>query len=929
MTLVMAYLICQDWRLATAQMHDRLSSMATMKWLKVSRPRIGNLMLIAVTEAFSVACGGAVAGDTARQGAGGTTSALGGGSGVFGIGSSLPSGGASTTSSSDGRSGSTLAGSPADAGRTASASGANSVDLGGGQAKGGDGSGGATYGGEGGFAGTTNAQSGTQSILAGGGGVSGASGNGAVSAGSGGKSCVPGDDPICDDQNSCTLDSITETCICAHQSLADGTTCDDKNLCTADDVCGNGICVGTVRASTVAAVGTLRSFGQAPGLQTLVAFPDENRAVFARSRRLTLVGLDGDEVKVLDDVAMDPVISADSVGSGVWATRPRTFLIPVLEHQLAIASANRGIDLYDLAGDKIVSSGNYGFGVGGSWPIVAATGGGSRLFVCTSYEVQTWSINRASATPISSIAKLAMPTGRRCVGLSVSPDGTRLYMGTTSGLQRIDVSATDGSLAFGSFAREGNLVVDVQANAKYVAEYEIRDTTSGYGDVNVLLADSLEKVTSFTADLTAARDLPIGFSLLDGDRILLQFAQPDAMGCYLTSAVTFAIGAVPTELKRRTMFDACTSPFRSPSFHTVAHGRYAVVEPMHQLTRIDAESGAIAPLLSPQQGSFESLHADGPNTILAYGWGSVHRVDVKDPTKPQLIGGGPASPLELEWLRLDVTNPTAPWFATVSDPSWGSLFGPVTTLLRVDASGLPSVAGSIANDDENAPWAASANAIFQLSATGTADFRLRRFSTSTLTRLSYQSLTPDLEQTLSTSVPSNLGGRTRPQFSIDAKTNDIAILEPRADLTDSSSAVAILSAFAYKSPGFERRFSRTLEPGFATSILTAAGRSVLLIAYHLVAVDHDGNPRSVSFSDNSGIAIEALLSLDERKVILAASWNVPSQTVGVLVLNAQDFSEIVRYPTDERVTSVAEVGDYLAFGSKSTIYLAPKTCSMR
>ena len=780
-------------------------------------------------------------------------------------------------------------------------------------------------------AGSTSGAAGTSGTVragAGGNGSAGVTNAGRATnlgvSGTAGSGCIPVKPPNCDDGNRCTTDTFDSNCACVHLAVPDGMSCNDQNSCTQNDVCSAGVCLGVARASAPQVVGRLPSFGHAPGLQTLVAFPREDRALFARAGRLTLVGLDGTQSKLLDDIAMGPLVTADSVGSMVWVSRPRTFLIPVLEHHLAIASVDRGIDLFDLSGDKLTPSERYGFGVG-LWPIIAATGSGSRLFACTSYEIQAWSIDSTTFNPRPGM-KVELPAGHRCLGLALAPDGKTLYVATAGGLTLVDVSATDGSLMFGPSAREGNMVVDVDARTGYVAVFEVRQATSGFGDVILLSADTLEPVATFAADLGPNGVVPVGFSLLDGDRMLLQTLGAETDGRALNNAAVLTLGAAPAELSRRVMFHASASPFRLPSFHTVARGSYAATEPMHQLVRIDPVSGSISPLSSPQQGSFERVRAGGPSTVLAYGPGSVHRVDIADPTAPRVVAGGPVSPLDLEWLRLDVTDLAAPAFLTISDSISGPVAGPLTTLLRMDDAGLPRVVGSIANDDAAGPWEAAGSSIFQLSGTGTADLRLRRFPTSSITSTSAQQLDPNLDQVLTTAFPAALDLRKASLFSFDVNSGDLVVVESRVNSSTSGSETPILSAFAANGSTFERRFSQTLAAGIVTRIAMVKGRSVLLVNQRLRVVDRDGTARSVADTDSTIAAIDDLLLLDEKKLVLAVSFSVPARSKGVVILRTDDFSESARYVTSDSVTSFAEVGDSLVFGAKSSLSIATPAC---
>ena len=731
----------------------------------------------------------------------------------------------------------------------------------------------------------------------------------------------------CDDQDPCTQEELDDACACSRHALTEAASCDDQDVCTHADHCSAGICAGTRAASDPQVTARLRSFGEGPGLQTLVAFPASNRVIFARDRRLTLLALDGDVATVLDDIPMTAPVRSDGVGSMIWASRPRTFVIPVLEHYLAVASIDRGIDLFDIAGDKLKPSETYGFGGGGTWPIVAVTGAAARLYACKAFEVQTWNIEPTTQA-ISPGPTLQLTSGHRCQGLALAPDHGTLFAATNGGLEQIAIDS-DGALKLQSEARQGNLVVDVQSNADAVAIFEVRDPTSGFGNVVVLRRDNLQEIANFNADLGPLGASPVGFSLLDGKRILLQTVRADANGCALHEAITSTLASPPVELDRRTTFNACQSPFSLSSFHTVASGPFAVLEPMHQLVEVGASDGKMRLINAPQQGAFERVRAGGPRSVLVYSSGSLHRVDISDPRAPRVEAGGLPSPLTWERLRVDLTDPTSASVLTISDAAQGGPTGPLTTVLRAVPGGLPSVFASIANDDPDGPWTSAGTALYQLSTRGAANFRLRRFRTASIVAASGQTLSADLDQEVVTAAPSALDARRTPLVRADAESGDLLVLEPRSNSTVFGSDRAVLSRYSIEQGRVQTRFSQQLEPGLASSLASSASHSVVLMGGQLLAVDQAGNRTRIQLFDSTGLAGEDILAMDSEKLVLAVSWTLPSPTPGALLLRADDFSELARYATTELPRSFAAVGEHWVFGARSSLFVTTPACVIR
>ncbi len=59
--------------------------------------------------------------------------------------------------------------------------------------------------------------------------------------------CISGAPQVCDDKNSCTVDSCDPTTGCVYTPTS-GATCDDGDFCTVNDVCTVGVCGGTANA---------------------------------------------------------------------------------------------------------------------------------------------------------------------------------------------------------------------------------------------------------------------------------------------------------------------------------------------------------------------------------------------------------------------------------------------------------------------------------------------------------------------------------------------------------------------------------------------------------------------------------------------------------------------------------------------------------
>jgi hypothetical protein len=189
-------------------------------------------------------------------------------------------------------------------------------------------------------------------------------------------------------------------------------------------------------------------------------------------------------------------------------------------------------------------------------------------------------------------------------------------------------------------------------------------------------------------------------------------------------------------------------------------------------------------------------------------------------------------------------------------------------------------------------------------------------------------LTPDFEQVLTTEASAALDARREPLFARDASNGDIVILEPRKNSSGSTSDTAVVSAFSENAGQYQRRYSQTLDPGTITfSLGTAAGRTIVLASDRLSSIDRDGNRQAINLKDGASLAVESILYLDAKKLVLGVAWKAPTSSEGVVVLSVDDFSELGRYLTSEHPTSFAQVGGHWVIGSKSSVSVATPACS--
>lgn len=752
----------------------------------------------------------------------------------------------------------------------------------------------------------------------------GASGmGGAGQAGQGGSAvidpgpCGFGAPFSCEDGNSCTVDSIDDECACHHEPAEDGTSCSDGDVCTLNDHCEAGRCTAERYVSAPAVIGTLDSFGANPGLRTLVALPSERRAVFATNGELALVGMDGERLTILDRSEMGAPLDSDFVSSMIPVLRPRTFVVPLTPERIAVVARNWGIDLYDLDGDRITPSERFGFL---DTDLRAAAGAGARIFTCVVSTVHSYAIDPATSA-ISAGPTLQLPGGKTCHGLALGSDGTTLWAATSGGLQRLDVSNPDGSILFQSTSLASSYLIDVSLSDSFVAVLEVRETFSGVSDVVVLSTDTLGEVARFTAVLGDDGRVPIGFRLMGDDRLLLQWSQ-EADDCVVQTVEVHALGTTgATLLDEWTSLDACSNPVARPTFNTTASATHAAIEPVHQLVRVDASTGAITPLSGLAQGSFERVRGAGSTAIEVYGPASTQLVDIATPDAPALVQGGLVSPMTLDWLRLVLPNAAEPLIATTRSLQ-PNVTGRRMTLLSSNGRDLPAVIGSIQNENSKGEWAAAARSLFHVTAAGEMEFRIQRFPTASLDEGGDQTLVADLDQVVTAPAPEELD-RSRFAFSVDPRTGDLGLAESRTD--GGANFVTRFSWFSLGPTGYERAFSSDPVGLPFLDVSLHASTAVVVYGDQLVQMTAGGRLDSFDFAE-ADFSPAVLLDYTEKLVYLGGVFLSEPRSNGVLVLLANGLEEVARYYTAEPISSSAEVGSHVAFGSPASLAIATPWC---
>ena len=731
-------------------------------------------------------------------------------------------------------------------------------------------------------------------------------------ADSAGSACIPS---LCDDGNPCTLDSQTATCACVHLPEKDGVLCDDGNACTDQDQCVAGACKGVPHTGSPTLLGTARSFAGGPSLETVVAFPSQDRAVFLTKNVLTLAQISNDQMEVLDRIQWGSYAGAYQISPTIWVMRPSSFIVPLSAQRIAVIGAAWSIDLFDISQDKFLSSYRYGFGAGGSDMVHAAIAQGNNIWTCVGNWIQRYEIDDQAGL-LKQDPGFELAAGHNCHGLALSSDGKALLAANSNGLDIVDISSNDGKGTVQQTVQAGDFLVDVVSNGQAIGIYRLDNLTSGGGTVIALGATDYAPIATFAG---TASDTTIGFTMTSGGLLLQQWHQES---CRSVNSGLYSMGSPPTLRSDLVAMSVCSGHFGLPPALLATAGQLLDLPPAHQVVRIDASSGQMIPVRGRAQGSFARVVAAGPNLVEVHGPSSMQLVDISQPSNPVVTDGGLLFPMNSDWLRFEISGTGDAVLLTVPDSDLTRAGGRASLYWKSDKA-LPTLAGSISNDDANAEWAAAGPHLFSVSPVASADFRLRRIPTSGITRAENQSPSADLDQTVTSAAPTDLDQRLGEAVAADSATADIVIAEARRS---SSTLATVLSWYVQDGATYHSVFSRPPDTGWGKDLGVHDQRAVLVFDDHALLVDKSGTTLA-TYTHPAG-NLQRLLSFDESYVYVAGTSQDSRLhlTDCVFVFNAADLTLAGQYTLPEPALSTAMVGTHRVFGMASTLAVASPLC---
>ncbi|MFL6112359.1 MAG: hypothetical protein ACJ786_13535, partial [Catenulispora sp.] len=605
---------------------------------------------------------------------------------------------------------------------------------------------------------------------------------------------------------------------------------------------------------------------------------------------LTLARIGNGTVTPLSQTTTPHIIDAGLVGGTNWSYRLYSALLPLANERVALIT-DYNVDVFSTSNGQLKQVSSYP--INPRIYIFAGASAGSRFWTCNGTGLQAWSVDGNDAVTLT--ANLSMPAATVCYGMDVDAAGKTLFIASTKGLLRYDV--TSATPVAGTTALAGVPVTDVQVAGALTAVH-LYAQTGGIGNVQVYKDLSAAPLADFAE--TTATGPPLGSTLVDGGIIVAWY--PYSGGC--DAIVPRLYDLSDSGATERSRLDggppACYGrPLLQNPVTLLARGRHVIMQP-----------------------------------VQALGGYSAQLVDVSNPAAPRITAGGLRYPLHPGSLYAEqpATSGFAPYL--VASP-FDFIDQKVTVAglsrLQVAASDmLPASVGEVGIPGGPAKMYAAGGYLYQLLAEGTTQVRIRRYDFSAMPSGAGQSANPDLNVVVTAAdVPANKGRTLVLGSDVGGQ---LVVFDQRYNSTYDPMAVGWFKATA---KGLDRLASGTLDLGTSPQSAAVVGdRAFCVAASRAVALHRDGDtivsdgvkdvrsdPEQTNFV--SLLAFDGTLAYVSLWYVSLATHQV---TPGVMVLRASDASVAARYDTVDQVFSMTQAGGNVVFGMKNAVSVAQPFC---
>jgi hypothetical protein len=759
----------------------------------------------------------------------------------------------------------------------------------------------------------------------------------------------------CDDGDPCTTDSEVGDGGCRHSVAPDGTPCSDGARCTGQDRCVGGVCRGTELAPHVQARGHLIGFGAAANeddqpINGLGDFVADDRLLFvdrigSAGSALSLVRITPAGLERLDTQKVSLSLGWDQTHqSNFWASRPTTFLVPLGNQRAAVVASQQRIEIFDTSSGTIVSTGLLAFPPPAE-TIVAATGGGPRLYTCqkngATGQVDAWEIDAASVIHHRSAILLPNTSGlgNECSSLAVTADGRELVVATREGIDRINVTDPNAMALKTRFAPNASFLRVALSGDFIVAQRPAASDRTR--DIQMYRRSDLEAnpqalpVTTFAASPGNALPAkwPLGFAFLD-DAIAIEWKlKNNATSIGYVTEIHNLPGGAPrkVELSHRVEDE---DRLRTRPFVLAGRGRHLIVPPWRTVLRDDPVGNKVTTLAGPEASGFESLVPGAAEHMTALSALGVHDINLQNPDAPKVTGS--ALPADASFFRWQpggshrLAAPIGARLASITTVGALTLMQDVTPVsCFTSSSGAIAPSGSVKISE--------AFDLFnpgQVHDLGRALLHVNPLDLHTGVRLRWYDAPPACD------------GRTlAPSIDGTVAVNQDNLWFGVGGTRSGPPAIVLADVPGMIDPTLKMTIQwLEQDPGKTTwrTAATAEFDTLLEYAHHIevhkdLAVIHDGRRMVVVRRNGSTIDLVAQREIRDGadfediseilhfdgELIYASTKKAPT---GVVVLRPRDLERVARFTTHGLARSMAEVSGRVVFGSANAIDVVDAIC---
>jgi len=445
------------------------------------------------------------------------------------------------------------------------------------------------------------------------------------------------------------------------------------------------------------------------------------------------------------------------------------------------------------------------------------------------------------------------------------------------------------------------MIISLDVSERYLAVQLVQP--EHMGDVRVYRLSDLSLVASLTP---TEEEEPLGVALV-GDRLLVQWEQRNGDGHRLVSkAYDLDDSGAHLASERLGWNHCCGDNFSFEPVRIASFGNLAVLSPLQHVVTLGAEAEQEW-IRGVGQGSFARPESEEAGQLLAIGPYAAHALDMRNPGALALISGGPFDVYDSRPHQWFVTgsgelHPLRPYVTTGSGLS----------LVGATPPGLPRPLGPLELASAQAPVEASGNSAMQVSFDG-GRCRLSRYVMSG----SADRAQPRLLATWDVELPSGYLTRDEFQFSYDAASGQLAIVELRFEEGQSRTSLSWLA----EEDGAMHTLAHSEGLDGLVGLKLAAGKLAWLSSRSLRVLEPGQG--DVQIDAEWQIENATLLDFDGQRSYLAGA---AGGAFGLVVFEPGSAGPLMVYPTVDIPRNVAVVGDLLAIGMDSAISLAAPAC---